>query len=212
ANRSFVTGYLLQTIAMALHEDADLLRLAVRHYCVAAELRQDAVGIVRNLGLAYASLEQWDKAVQAYSKALALAPDDPELLTDAAAAQQRAGRAEEAAALYYAALRLSPNSSRRHIDLGILLWNMGQLEEATVEFRQALVIDPTSAVATYNLGLALESKGLRKETIAMWESFLDSPDSATEKENVRSKMREAISRLKSAIPVESGSLSFDSTK
>jgi hypothetical protein len=104
ANRSFATGYLLQTIAMVLHGDADLLKLAVRHYCVAAELRPDAPWIVRNLGLAYASLEQWDKAVQAYSKAMALAPDDPELRTDAAVAQQRSGRAEEAAALYQAVL------------------------------------------------------------------------------------------------------------
>ena len=76
ANRSFATGYLLQTIAMVLRGDADLLKLAIRHYCVAAELRPDVPSIVRNLGLAYASLEQWDKAVQAYSKALALAPDD----------------------------------------------------------------------------------------------------------------------------------------
>jgi Trypsin-like peptidase domain/Tetratricopeptide repeat len=104
ANRSFATGYLLQTIAMVLHGDADLLKLAIRHYCVAAELRPDAPWIVRNLGLAYASLEQWDKAVQAYSKAMALAPDDSELRTDAAVAQQRSGRAEEAPALYQAAL------------------------------------------------------------------------------------------------------------
>lgn len=100
ADRLFATGYLLQTIAMVLHGDADLLKLAVRHYCAAAELRPNASWIVRNLGLAYASLEQWDKAVQAYGKALALAPDDPALLTDAAVAQQRSGRAEEAAALY----------------------------------------------------------------------------------------------------------------
>lgn len=104
ANRSFATGYLLQTIAMVLHGDADLLKLAIRHYSVAAELRPDAPWIVRNLGLAYASLEQWDKAVQAYSKAVALAPDDQELRTDAAVAQQRAGRAEESPALYRAAL------------------------------------------------------------------------------------------------------------
>jgi tetratricopeptide (TPR) repeat protein len=105
ANRSFATGYLLQTIAMVLHGDTDLLKLAIRHYCVAAELRPDAPWIVRNLGLAYASLEQWDKAVQVYSKALALAPDDSELRTDAAVAQQRSGRAEEVPALYQAALK-----------------------------------------------------------------------------------------------------------
>ena len=113
ANRSFATGYLLQTIAMVLHGDADLLKLAIRHYCVAAELRPDAPWILRNLGLAYASLEQWDKAVQVYSKALALAPDDPELLTDAAVAQQRSGRGEEAAALYQASLNTVDSAAEK---------------------------------------------------------------------------------------------------
>lgn len=104
ADRAFATGYLLQTMAMVLHGDADLLKLAIRHYGRAAELRPEAPGIVWNLGLVYASLEQWDKAVQAYSKAMALAPDDPELLADAAMAQQRSGRLDEAAALSQAAL------------------------------------------------------------------------------------------------------------
>lgn len=113
ANRSFATGYLLQTIAMVLHGDADLLKLAIRNYCVAAELRPEAPWIIRNLGLAYASLEQWDKAAQAYSRALALVPDDLELRADAAVAQQRAGRAEEAVALYPAALKKGDFSPER---------------------------------------------------------------------------------------------------
>ena len=145
ADRSFATGYLLQTIAMVLHGDADLLKLAIRHYRVAAQLRPDTPLIVRNLGLAYASLEQWDEAVQAYSRAVALAPNDPELLTDAAVAQQRSGRAEEAATLYQAAL--------------------------------------------------------------------NTVDSPAEKERVNSKMRSAITRLKSAIPVDLvGRLNSDSAK
>jgi len=89
---------------MVLHADADLLKLAIRQYSVAAELRPDAPWIVRNLGLAYASLEQWDQAVQAYGKAVALAPDDQELRTDAAVAQQRASRAEAGAAPHKAAI------------------------------------------------------------------------------------------------------------
>ena len=62
-------------MASVLHGDADLLKLAIRHYDVAAELRPEAPWILRNLGLAHASLEQWEQAVQAYRKALALAPD-----------------------------------------------------------------------------------------------------------------------------------------
>ena len=91
----------------------DLLKLAIRHYNGAAQLRPDSPWIVRNLGLAYASLEQWDKAVQAYSKALALIPNDPELLTDAAVAQQRSGRAEEAAMLYEAALHTVDSAAEK---------------------------------------------------------------------------------------------------
>lgn len=113
ADRSFATGYLLQTIAMVLHGDADLLKLAIRHYNAAAQLRPDTLLFVRNLGLAYASLEQWHEAVQAYTKAVALAPNDPELLIDAAMAQQRLGRAEEAAALYQAALNTVDSAAEK---------------------------------------------------------------------------------------------------
>lgn len=201
-NQSFATGHLLHILAMVLHEDSDLMNLAVRHYEAAAVLRPNAPWIARNLGLAYASLEQWDKAVQAYNKAMALAPDDAELFTDAALAWQRAGRAEEAAALYRTALRLSPNSRRTHINLGNLLWDMGQLEDATLEFRQALVVDPTSVIAAYNLGLALEGKGLRDEAIAVWESFLAKAGSPADKESTHGKMQEGVSRLKTAIPVD----------
>ncbi len=213
ANRSFATGHLLQTIAMVLHGDSDLLKLAVYHYQMAAESWPDAPWIARNLGLAYASLEQWDKAVQAYNKAIALAPDDAELITDAALAWQRAGRAEEAAALYRAALRLSPNSRRTHINLGNLLWDMGRLEDATQEFRHALVVDPSSLIAAYNLGLALEAKGLREEAMAVWESFLAKAGSTADKESVHAKMQEGVSRLKTATPVDlAGRMKSDSAE
>ena len=108
ADRAFATGHLLQTMASVLHGDADLLKLAIRHYDVAAQLRPEAPWVLRNLGLAHGLLGQWDQAVQAYSKALALAPDDSDLLADAAVARQRSGRTDEAAALSQATF----NSSR----------------------------------------------------------------------------------------------------
>jgi tetratricopeptide (TPR) repeat protein len=212
-SRSFATGHLLQTMAMVLQGDADLLKLAAEHFHAAAEARPDAPWIARNLGLAYASLEQWDKAMHAYNKAMTLAPDDPDLLTEAAHAWQRAGRGEDAVALYRAALRQSPDSRRTYINLGNLLWDLGRLEEAEQQFRQALVVDPTSAVAAYNLGLALEAKGRRGEAIAVWESFLARAGSSAGNESVHSKLQEGVSRLKTAIPVDlAGRLKSDSTE
>jgi len=108
ADRAFATGHLLHTMASVLHGDADLLKLAIRHYDVAAQLRPETPWVLRNLGLAHGLLGQWDQAVQAYSKALALAPDDSDLLADAAVARQRSGRTDEAAALSQATF----NSSR----------------------------------------------------------------------------------------------------
>jgi len=212
-SRSFATGHLLQTMAMVLHGDADLLKLAVEHFHAAAESRPDAPWIARNLGLAYASLEQWDQAMHAYNKAMTLAPDDPDLLTEAAHAWQRAGKAEDAVALYRAALRQSPDSRRTYINLGNLLWDLGRLEEAAQEFRQALVVDPASGVAAYNLGLALEAKGRRGEAIAVWESFLTRAGSSAGNESVHSKLQEGVSRLKTAMPVDlAGRLKSDSTE
>ena len=108
ADRAFATGHLLHTMASVLHGDADLLKLAIRHYDVAAQLRPETPWVLRNLGLAHGLLGQWDQAVQAYSKALALAPDDSDLLADAAVARQRSGRTDEAATLSQATF----NSSR----------------------------------------------------------------------------------------------------
>ncbi len=211
ASRSFATGHLLQTMAVVLHGDADLLKLAIEHFLVAAEVRPDAPWITRHLGMAYASLGQWDKALQAYNKAMTLAPNDPDLLTEAAQAWQRAGRAEDAVTLYRAALRQSPDSTRTHINLGNLLWDLGRLEEAAQEFRQALVVDPTSGVAAYNLGLALEAKGHRGEAIAVWDSFLARAGSSGGNASVHSKLQEGVSRLKTANPVDlAGRLKSDS--
>ena len=211
--RTLATGHLLQTMATVLHGDSDLLELALEHFRAAVEARPDAPWIARHLGLAYASLEQWDKAMQAFKHAMALAPDDPDLLTEAAQAWQRAGEAEGAVALYRAALRHSPDSRQTYINLGNLLMDLGRLEEAMQEFRQALVVDPTSGVAAYHLGLALEAKGRHGEAIAVWESFLARAGSSTGNESVQSKLQEGVRRLKTAAPVGlAGGLKSDSTQ
>ena len=195
ADRFFVTGHLLQTMAMVLERDPDLFALAVRQYETAAVLRPNAPWVSRNLGQAYASLDRWDDALKSYRKALELTPEDTALLTEAGIAWQRTGHRDSAAEAYRAAIRVNPRFARAHIYLGSLLWEMGRLDDAILEYGRALDSEPTSSLAAYNLGLACEAKGLRQKAVKVWRSFLEKAESAPDPEGWGLKIRDAVARL-----------------
>jgi hypothetical protein len=198
ADRSFATGHLLHSIALVLHNDSDLLHLAIVHYETAARLKPEAPWIARNLGLAYADDGQWSQALQAYMKGLEFASHDAALLTDAGLAWERTGDQEHAVEAYRAALRVDAEFGRAHNNLGQILWKTGKQDEAITEFRAALDADPSLAPASYNLGLALESQGLRGEALHTWESFLQQTVSQPKPDEWTRKIREGLTRLKTA--------------
>lgn len=198
ADRSFATGHLLQTIGMVLHEDADLLKLAISHYETAASLKPEAPEVARSLGQAYASIGHWDRALEVYLKGLEQAPQDAALLSDAVAAWHRIGHEERALESFRAALQVNPRSGHAHNTLGHLLREMGKLDEAIAEFRAAVRAEPTLSSAVYNLGSALEEKGLSAEAIRTWESFLKNAGSPSKQDEWTTKMREGLTRLKAA--------------
>lgn len=206
ADRAFATGHLLQTMALVLHKDSDLLNLAVGHYKAAAAIRPAMNALDRNLGLAYGALGRWEEALQAYQKAAEQTPGDAMLLNDMGLAWQRTGQGERAADSYRAALRANPRFSLAHNNLGTLLWENGRLEDAILEYRQALEIDPTVPIVAYNLGLALEAKGKREDAVYIWESFLLKTKPEPDPEGWIIKIRNAVTRLRpQPLPTASGS-------
>jgi S1-C subfamily serine protease/lipoprotein NlpI len=198
AERSFATGHVLHTIGIVLHNDSDLLRLAIYHYETAAQFKPDAPWILHNLGLAYADDEQWQQALQAYMKGLEQTPTDPALLNDAGLSCERLGRLKEAAEYYRSALQSDGRFSRAHNNLGHLLWQSGKTDEAIAEFRAALEVDPTLASASYNLGVAFEAKGLRAEAARTWESFLQKKAGHQTADEWIGKIREGLNRVKTS--------------
>ncbi|WP_447978906.1 trypsin-like peptidase domain-containing protein [Candidatus Nitrospira bockiana] len=198
AGRSFATGHLLHTIASILHQDTDLLHLAIFHYETAATLNPNAPWIAHHLGLAYADNGQWPQALRAYLKGLDRSPKDPALLTDAGLAWERTGEADRALLSYRAALEIDGSNAKAHNHLGQLLWKMGKGEEAIAELRAALEADPTLASASYSLGLALEAKGLHAEAVRTWESFLQTAVAQPSVDEWTAKIRDGLTRLKTA--------------
>jgi tetratricopeptide (TPR) repeat protein len=76
---------------------------------------------------------------------------------------------------------------------------MGKVDDAIGEFRLALRHEPGLSLAAYNLGLALESKGHRDEALTAWESFLKVSGNKSEGDEWTPKIREGLSRLRTAM-------------
>jgi len=94
------------------------------------------------LGLAYHSMEEHDKALEAYSKASELDPENIDALHNKAATLHRTGRHDEAIKLYYQALEVDPALDKTYFNLGSIMQSIDRHKEAISAFDKALEIRP----------------------------------------------------------------------
>ena len=106
-----------------------------------------------------ADKKQYDAAVPAWNKALALAPEDPRGHNNLGIALVATGKFEEAIVEYRKSLELNPASSQTHNNLGSALAEAGRVDEALPEFERAVELNPDNGAARVNLGNALAAKG-----------------------------------------------------
>jgi tetratricopeptide (TPR) repeat protein len=113
-----------------------------------------------NLGLAYSSVGQYDKAIQEYWTVLELRPDSADAHNNLGLAYSYSGMYDEAIKQYIEALEHQPNFAQAHNNLGLAYEYKGQVEKAIEQYRLALKIRPNFVMVHNNLGLAYASKGL----------------------------------------------------
>jgi tetratricopeptide (TPR) repeat protein len=95
-------------------------------------------------------------ALEFYTEAVRLDPENPENQMALAHLHYDQFRYEEAAAVLRDVLRLRPEALQAWINLGAALHGARQLEPAVEAYQQALRIDPESAMACANLGLVYQ--------------------------------------------------------
>ena len=103
-------------------------------------------------------------------RALALAPDDIELLVAHAHALQAYGHPEDARRLIQAALDRGLGDARLHLELGRQARESLDYGEAAAEFSKAIDIDSSLAEAQLELGKAYLFAGKREEARAAFEA------------------------------------------
>jgi tetratricopeptide (TPR) repeat protein len=100
-----------------------------------------------------------DKGIAAYSKAIAIKPDDPAYHNNYALGLAKAKKFDEAQAELTKAAQLdASNAGKYYYNLGAVYVNTGQAEPAGAAFKKAMDIDPNYADSYYQYGLYLIGK------------------------------------------------------
>ena len=96
ADRSFVTGHIVFTIAQVLPKDSDLYNLALYHYEAALALRPHDPRLLRHIGVTYAALGRFDEAIRAMVEAQDKEPESAMLAYELGLAQEAKGLTSDA--------------------------------------------------------------------------------------------------------------------
>jgi len=158
-----------------LDYDAMDFNSAVRHAQKALELNPDFLKAYDNLGLCYEALGQYERAIQAYSKAVRLSQKDrscspwPSLDFGALLVKlDRLGAAEES---LKQSLACDPKFPRAHYQMGLLLEKQRNDDQAISELKRAAALDPGYADPHYLLGRIYQRQGDKQKAAEALSNF-----------------------------------------
>jgi spermidine synthase len=132
------------------------------------EKAEDKAPLYSHLGLICLRNRRPEKAVEYFSREIALNPGDKVSLNNLGTAYTSLGLYAEAIEQFSKALKIDPDYAQAHANIGICLASQGRshLDEAIRHYRAALNIAPEDADTHYNLGSALMAEGNFNEAAA----------------------------------------------
>jgi len=120
------------------------------------------------------------RAVGALDAAIALAPEDPDLLADRAAAAAALGRLDRALADLNRAVALDAERAPVWVLRATTLRRLDRPDAAMADVTRALALDPANAEALLERGVLRQMRGDEAGARADWERAMElAPDSAT---------------------------------
>lgn len=119
----------------------------IRHLQDAAKMAKSAAAWTA-LGNAYMDTKQFNEAIEAYQKALALDPKNVDVRVDVGTCYRGAGKPEKALEEYRKALAINPDHINARRNSGVvLLYDLNDRKQAAKEFEKYLQLAPHAADA-----------------------------------------------------------------
>ncbi|MCA9773282.1 MAG: tetratricopeptide repeat protein [Myxococcales bacterium] len=114
-----------------------------------------------------------DGAIREGSRALALAPDRPEIHRTLALAHLRKLELDDAITNFQGLVAHEPPNSEAHTDIGWMLEQVGRLDEAKAELRRAIRLNPDRTQPQLALARVLLKLGERDEAFEVYRDAVD---------------------------------------
>lgn len=141
-----------------------------RHGLLETPGRERGLGLLQSArGDRLAGSGRFEKAVGAYSAAVAHLPDSAPLRFNLARLLSQVGRIEPALEHYRAAAALAPEDAEVANNLGFLLADLGLRVEAEAQLRRAIELQPSFAHPHFNLGRLLYEAGEVPQAMPLFE-------------------------------------------
>ena len=110
---------------------------------LAAQQNPNNAEVWTQLGHAYFDSDQPAKAIEAYTKSLAIIPGNPPVLTDLGVMYRRNGEPEKAIEMFDKALEINPSLEQAMFNKGIVQYNdLGDVNGAIQAWKELLQINP----------------------------------------------------------------------
>ncbi len=143
------------------------------------EAANKALSIAPDFAPAYASLGDMAlvenniaESAAHYTRALELAPANPDILRSSASLIEALGRLEENIATQEYLRALDPVDASQHNSLGRAYLRVGRWEQAIESFNTALSLSPARTATNYQTGIALLAMGSPQAALAAFEKEL----------------------------------------
>jgi serine/threonine protein kinase len=99
---------------------------------------------------------KYDKAIEAYTKAIELNPNDSGVYNNRGIVYHLTSKYQEAIADYTRAAELNPHHFSAYNNRGLVYEEIGNVEQAIADFKKALELDPDNKLAKQNLDKILK--------------------------------------------------------
>jgi eukaryotic-like serine/threonine-protein kinase len=138
----------------------------------ALELGGNLAQVQVTAGLVQLAVGEYPAAIETFTRALQIEPENPDALRELGNAYDSAGRIADAEATFQRAARSWPNSWAAVRDLGIFFNTHGRLTDALTAFQRVIALTPDSYASFGNVGGIYIRMGRYEEAAAALEKSL----------------------------------------